>query len=293
MNMLLDDWQRRNGEFAEIPIGFITGEVVDRDAVEIGENYNAARSSAIESVRHLHECGQGLIAKKARLQHGEWLPWLENNAAVLGFETRRTAARLMKMANETLASHLEPAEAVQISREIWGHDKNIALLHTGDPEWYTPAIYIEAARAVMGSIDLDPASNDLAQKVVGAGKWYGVEDDGLQQTWQGNVFLNPPYGQPEMPQFAEKLCNEVEADNVPHAIMLSNNSTDARWWHRSTEVAASICFTLGRISFYKDHDCTSQPTNGQTFFYFGENTDQFRSVFSEFGRVLLTSEAAR
>ncbi|MCZ6745377.1 MAG: hypothetical protein O7D31_11990 [Alphaproteobacteria bacterium] len=43
---------------------------------------------------------------------------------------------------------------------------------TGDPESYTPTKYIEAAREVMGGIDLDPASNMHAQKTVKATEWY-------------------------------------------------------------------------------------------------------------------------
>jgi hypothetical protein len=50
---------------------------------------------------------------------------------------------------------------------------------TGEFLRYTPAAHIEAARAVLGTIDLDPASNAQAQQTVKAEQFFTPEDDGL------------------------------------------------------------------------------------------------------------------
>ena len=64
---------------------------------------------------------------------------------------------------------------------------------TGDFQRYTPAKEVEAAREVLGTIDLDPASNPQAQETVKAEKFFTEDDDGLSKEWDGNVWLNPPY----------------------------------------------------------------------------------------------------
>lgn len=59
-------------------------------------------------------------------------------------------------------------------------------------EHYTPAPYIAGARAVLATIDLDPASSAAANKTVQATRFYTAEDDGLALPWGGGVYLNPP-----------------------------------------------------------------------------------------------------
>lgn len=164
-------------------------------------------------------------------------------------------------------------------------NNTIATKWTGNPESYTPAKYIEAAREVMGAIDLDPASDALAQKTVDATEWYDVSENGLLQPWTGRVFLNPPYSYPEGANFIDKLCDEYEAGNVTQAILLTNSNTDTKWWHRAYGCAAGMCFTLGRINFYQADGNVTQPTNGQNFFYLGPDLETFRRVFSAFGSI--------
>lgn len=81
-------------------------------------------------------------------------------------------------------------------------------------EHYTPVEYIEAARYVLGRIDLDPASCARANETVRASTYYTKEDDGLTQTWFGNVYLNPPNNQRGylIKAFWRRACEHVLFD---------------------------------------------------------------------------------
>ena len=160
--------------------------------------------------------------------------------------------------------------------------------HTGDEESYTPPIYLDAALRVMGSIDTDPASNPMAQENVKAKKYYTVEDDGLKEvnTWDGNVWMNPPYTARVINKFIEKVIDQKETGICNQAIVLTNNNTDTTWFHAMLDAGASVCFTRGRINFLKRDGSKSSPTNGQAFFYLGDNHKEFNDVFSAFGKVM-------
>jgi hypothetical protein len=120
-------------------------------------------------VRHLVEAGHRLTAKKDCLGHGQWLPWLEANADVLGFDTPQTAQKLMGAARKyRVNAAFDDDKALQASRQIWGNNNVRGTQGTGEFEWYTPERYLDLAREVLGTIDLDPASSEIAQETVRA-----------------------------------------------------------------------------------------------------------------------------
>lgn len=166
-----------------------------------------------------------------------------------------------------------------------GEDHNHRAQGTGENEWYTPEKYLELAREVLGEIDLDPASSIVAQKTVQAKKFFDRTINGLRQEWHGRVWLNPPYSQPLIGEFVEKMVEERCAERVTGAIMLTHNYTDTSWFHKATEIADAICFTRGRIKFLDSQGGDCAPTQGQAFFYFGPHAELFAEKFVSVGFV--------
>lgn len=166
-------------------------------------------------------------------------------------------------------------------------EKNVHVSNnSGENEWYTPEIYIEAARKVMGGIDLDPATSVVANRIVQAATYFTAQDDGLAQTWPiGRIWMNPPYAQPLMGQFAEKMAQEVERGS--ESVVLVNNATETVWFQRMAGVCSAICFPRGRIRYLTpEGEPANSPLQGQAIIYSGPNADKFESVFSEFGLVV-------
>jgi phage N-6-adenine-methyltransferase len=153
--------------------------------------------------------------------------------------------------------------------------------NSGNNEWYTPKGIIETARDMMGSIDIDPASSEVANKVVKAECFYTVENDGLSKKWFGNVWLNPPYASDLIGKFADKLVSEFE--NYSQAVVLVNNATETEWFNKIIGIGSAVCFPRGRVKFYKPDGSTGAPLQGQAIIYIGNCPDKFIRRFNEIG----------
>jgi hypothetical protein len=167
--------------------------------------------------------------------------------------------------------------------ELWKADSQLVQQSLSN-EHYTPKRYIEATRAVLGEIDLDPASCEEANRIVEAKKFFSVEDDGLEQEWGGRIFLNPPYGG-LAGKFIEKLCASYREGKVSAAIALVNaHCTDTTWFKPLWD--GCLCFTDHRINFVGD-GTRSGSTHGSVFIYFGPEQAKFIETFKEFGKCVL------
>lgn len=86
----------------------------------------------------------------------------------------------------------------------------------GTDDRYTPRWLVDLAASVMGEIDLDPCAEP--EKRVPATTHFTKEVDGLEQSWKGRVFLNPPYS--NATQWFKHLAVYVAAEEVTEAVVL-------------------------------------------------------------------------
>lgn len=194
-------------------------------------------------------------------------------------EQQEIAERIQNIGNEPKETSTPKAIVQEVLK------RPHVSFNSGNNEWYTPSNIIEAARTAMGSIDVDPASNDIAQQTVKAGTYYTAEMNGLDKEWVGNVWLNPPYASDLIGKFIDKLVSEKQ--NYNQAIVLVNNATETEWFNKIVSISSMVCFPKSRVKFYMPDGKTGAPLQGQAVLYIGKNAESFYKAFKEIGWVAI------
>ena len=157
----------------------------------------------------------------------------------------------------------------------------------GSPEWYTPPHIIEAARKVLGTIDLDPASCEFANRVVKATKFYDKEADALSQPpWTGNVWMNPPYGRGAVSAFCGRLVHDYKSGHIRAAVVLINADNKTKHFQLMADNCSAWCNLAKETKFYSpDGAKGGGGIWGQAVFFFGRKPALFDRHFRQFGVV--------
>lgn len=153
---------------------------------------------------------------------------------------------------------------------------------SGNFEYYTPIEFTDTARLVMGSIGLDPASSETANKKIKAD--YYFSENGLDKTWFGNVWMNHPFSRINNPLWINKLVNSYEDGDVEQACCITFAATSEVWFRPL--LGYLQCFIHGRTNYYLPDDTKKKGvTKGSVITYLGDNDNDFRDMFSHFGTV--------
>lgn len=154
-------------------------------------------------------------------------------------------------------------------------------------DYQTPPLIAEAARLVLGKIDLDPATSERANnEVIHAARFHTAENhnDGLIPEWHAtSLWLNPPWSQDG--RWARKLAHEHAKGRVQQAILaLGDTSLSKSWW--ADFGPYPLAQQVGRTG-WRQWDGKISPPCGGVFLFLGttEGERRFHSVFSCVGHV--------
>lgn len=153
---------------------------------------------------------------------------------------------------------------------------------SGEFEYYTPHHIIEAARGVMGGIDLDPASSPAGNERVKARRFFTEQDDGLQHGWRGRVWMNHPFSAANNKLWPRRLVDEYRCGNVSQALCITYAATSEAWFQ--CLAAWPQCYLCPRTNYVlPDGSLKKGVTKGSVVTYLGQRQWKFAEAFAPFG----------
>jgi phage N-6-adenine-methyltransferase len=108
-------------------------------------------------------------------------------------------------------------------------------------EWSTPDDLFRELDEVF-HFDLDACASASNCKCE---RYFSKDDDALVRSWQGTVWMNPPYG-----RHIERFMRKAYEESIRGAtvVCLVPARTDTAWWHRYAR-KGQVHFLRGRLRF--------------------------------------------
>lgn len=189
---------------------------------------------------------------------------------------------------------------------------NLINQTSGETDFWTPPFIVEAARSLMGGIDLDPATSvEANQKNVKAAAFYTKKANGLSLSWGSTdkplrVWMNHPFSAgwtacdenckrktcqkrghvyediPSNADWINKLVDEVAARRVVEACCITFASTSEAWF--KPLLYHPQCFLTPRTNYYLPNgELYPGVTKGSVVTYFGTRPKRFKEFFESHG----------
>ena len=183
--------------------------------------------------------------------------------------------------------------------------------------WYSPVELLEFVLRVFGRRWFDPTTCKAAVDTTPAHLkpiWIPGADFLALPTlpFVAPGFMNPPYSKAVggAGAFNKRAIDMYRRGELTELIIVVNANTGSGWFHDLISTCDAACFRRGREKFDMAHPITRERIKGwddgkrkdrpdvaprvkaasprydNVYFYFGENADTFRDVFSEIGSVV-------
>ena len=169
---------------------------------------------------------------------------------------------------------VKDAEA-EANDETGDHDLDVLTSQETD-EWSSPRELVEPIDEAISGFDLDPCSG--AEQSPFAANTYTETDDGLSQSWQGRVWVNPPYS--GVGDWVDKAA-DCEAETV---VFLCKGDSSTNWRHRALESATCVLAIDHRLSF---GDGDNAAPFASHIFVFGDCPEQLSEELRNHGSILI------
>jgi phage N-6-adenine-methyltransferase len=205
-------------------------------AVVANEEHELARQSGCSMLEHALKAGAALNAAKAQVGHGNWLSWLDEHfvgSRQMADNYRHLAANCQRVSN------LEETSIRGALKALQGKSDSVHFSSDSD-EWETPQDLYDRLNQEF-QFTLDVCASDENHKCA---NYFTQEDDGLNQSWTGVCWMNPPYS--TIAEWMQKAWESAQ-DGATVVCLIPARVGSGHWWDYGRY--GQVRFLKGRLKF--------------------------------------------